>query len=131
MRRLGGDGQGDRKRRSAARLRLERESPAVMGDDIATDGQPEPCALWLAGQRIADLLELLEDPLLIGGGDADAGVCNRNVHLLGMDGCTQRHTSRGGELHRVIEQVVYDLLDTIAIAPNRRKVFGDLLPKVE
>ena len=57
----------------APELAVDPELPAVESDEAAGQRQPEARALPLAG-----LLELLEDPLVIGGVDPDAGVAHRH-----------------------------------------------------
>src|SRR5216684_8314252 len=64
------DWQDNRERTALARLRVEHQLAAVIGDDIATDRQAQPGAFGLAGQRVADLLKFLEHALLIGRGNA-------------------------------------------------------------
>ena len=71
---------GKRKGESAAVawLALHPDAAAVVFDDLLADGQAEPRALGLVRQRVAYLLELLEDLGLIGGRDANARV--RHAH---------------------------------------------------
>ena len=71
-----GDRQRERERRARPLLRLDPDPPAVLLDDVARDGQPEPgpAARLAAEARPVDLVEPLEDPGLGGPRDADAMV---------------------------------------------------------
>src|SRR5215831_8656564 len=73
--------QRNREREDRARtlLALYPDPAAVQLDELPTQGQPEPRALYLLRRR-AHLLELLEDLLLILRGDADPSVADRYLH---------------------------------------------------
>jgi hypothetical protein len=78
----------------------------VKRDDAAGQGQPEPGALLLAG-----LLELLEDPVLIGGIDANARVGHRHLRPFAHPASAHLHPPPvRGELDRIGEQVEDHLL---------------------
>ena len=68
------DGQREGEGAAVARLALDPDAAAVVFHDLLADGQAEAGAFGLVGERVAYLLEFLEDLGLIGGGDADAGV---------------------------------------------------------
>ena len=75
--------------------------PAVVFDDFLADGQAETCAFRFIGESIADLLELLENFGLIGGGNADAGIgdADNQIAVAGAGGAGNR--SRIREFDRV------------------------------
>ena len=57
-----------------ARLALDADVAAQLAGDVAADGQSQAGAAVLARDRVVGLVEGLEDPLQVFGGDADAGV---------------------------------------------------------
>ena len=63
-------------------------------DDALGDRKPQPGAALLPRRRIVDLLELLEDFRLIGGGNARAAVAHRDAErAVGVRGF-DRHLAR-------------------------------------
>ena len=61
-------------------LGLQLDLAAVRLDQAAGQGEAEPRA-GLVHRRVADLVELLEHPLLVLPRDAGAGVDDRQVHV--------------------------------------------------
>ena len=57
--------------------RLDRHRAAVVGGDVAHDGQAEAGAAGLAAAGPVDAVEALEDAVEVGGRDADAVVARR------------------------------------------------------
>ena len=76
--------QGEGEGRPATHLAVDVDVPAVVLDDLLADGQPQPGALWLAGQRVADLLEPHEEVRTVRRCDAGAGVGDRHDHVPGL-----------------------------------------------
>ena len=76
--------QREVERAAPADLALEPDLPAHHLDQAGRDRQAQPGAAVLAGRRGVGLGERLEEPLLLLGGDADAGVADGEVqaHLL-------------------------------------------------
>ena len=79
-----GSGRVNEKVVPLADLALDVEVPAVVLDDLLADGQPEPGALRLAGQGVADLLEPHEQLAAVRRGDARPGVGDRHDDLGGV-----------------------------------------------
>ena len=74
--RVGAQREREREGAPAADLALHPHPPAVQLDELARQRQAEPGALVAFGVAAA-LLERLEDPLLVLGGDPDPGVADR------------------------------------------------------
>src|SRR4051794_34043803 len=76
--------QRQRKRESRPRPRgaLDPEATAEMVDDLAADRQAEASSLWLGGQGVAALAELLEDRRLLRRADARAVIGNVHARFL-------------------------------------------------
>ena len=73
-------------------------------------GQRQPQAgAGVVPVGVADLLELLEHPVMVVGGDADAGVGDGDRHDGAAGGGDRDPAALGGELDRVGEQVLQDL----------------------
>ena len=73
-------GQRERERAPLAELAVDPDPAAVQLDEPLREREAEPGALALRGPGVG-LLELLEDPLVIFGGDPGAGVGHRDPHL--------------------------------------------------
>ena len=88
----------------------------------AADRQAEAGAAVAARRRRVELAEVLEHLHLILRRNADAGVLDRDRHLPQPRVVRRghRHRSRRRELQRVAQQVEHDLLDLLAIRPQRR-----------
>src|SRR5258706_15482904 len=72
----GGGRKSEQEAGALARAALDPHAAAEVLDDLAADVQPEPAAVRLAGQRIADLAELVEDDELVRRVDAVAVVAH-------------------------------------------------------
>src|SRR5205807_9181948 len=96
------DGQDDGERAAAARLRVEHQPATVVRDNVAADRQTQASALRLTRQRVADLLELLEDAFVVACGDADTRIRHDDVELVGHGPRAQADPSLRSELHRVV-----------------------------
>ena len=123
-RRLGGGGR-DPEPEGAAEPRH-----AVHGDlaahqlhQLARDGEPEPGAAALPGDRGVDLGEALEEPALGLLRDADAGVAHRHLEPPAPRLVVEaRHHAAGlGELHRVADEVHQHLPEPGGVADHRRR----------
>ena len=75
-----------------ARRALDRDAAAEQLGQLAAQRQAEAGALDAALQRAVDLRELLEDPLLVLGRDADAGVGHRERHGVAVRGAARAET---------------------------------------
>ena len=90
---------------------------------------PRPVPPFLRVVGVVDLLELLEDPLLVGLGDAGSRVrhrddeCHRRQHR-----ASQPHLAGLGELDRVADEVQQHLGEAPIVAPAARQVGGDARP---
>ena len=73
-------GSVNTKRASLAELALDPDPAAVQLDEPLREREPEAGPLALLDARLG-LLELLEDPLVVLGRDARAGVGDRDPHL--------------------------------------------------
>ncbi len=73
-------------------------------DDPPGDRQPETRAALLARGGVIDLLKFLEDPLLVGLGDAGARVRHRDDEFTVGAPRLQPHLARLGELDRVADE---------------------------
>src|SRR6185312_294144 len=118
---------------ASARSAAQPDLAAEQGRQFAADGKPETCAAVLARGAGIGLLEGFEDDLLLVGGDADAGVLDRDRHhhrRLVEDGMTGRPTGFGhlrvqayaallGELEGVRKQVVDDLEQALGVGVDR------------
>src|SRR6266704_3165561 len=68
--------QGERKARATSQIALYPHPSAKMLDDLATDMQSQAAAMRLVGERVAHLMELAEDGLVMLGADAPPVVAN-------------------------------------------------------
>src|SRR5437870_1084997 len=71
----------DAEARAGAKRRLDRDRSAMHLDDAPADREPEARAALLPCVGVVDLLELLENALLVGIGDAGAGVAHRQLEI--------------------------------------------------
>src|SRR5690242_13369318 len=96
-------GKLEREAGTAALSRIDPDPPAHGQDEAARDEQPEPSPAVPAGA--ARVVELGEDSLAIGLGDAVALVDDANLDAagaaMGLDG---NRAALGGELDSVVEQ---------------------------
>jgi hypothetical protein len=119
------DGQGEREGRALAGRGLDPDATAVHLDDAPGDGQAETGAPLRARRRAVDLLELLEDPLLVGLGDARARVRDRDAEGPVGRGRLQADLAGLGELDRVADEVQQDLGEAALVAVADGQVGGD------
>ena len=95
-------------------------------DDPLGHGQAQPRALG-TDDEAAPLLERVEDAVLVGMGDADAGVRHRDHQVTRLQPGGHGHRAAVvGELHRVAEEVEQDLAEPQLVSANRRQVIGEL-----
>src|SRR5439155_22697650 len=96
------------------------DAAAVHLDQVAGDGQPEAQSAVLLRDRRVALVKALEDVGQDVGGDADPGVPHDDLGVVSRAPGDHRHTAAvGGELDRVGEQVLEDLLEPGGVAPDR------------
>ena len=128
----GGSGVNGRTRAPPPRLALHPHSAAEMLDDLAADVQPQPAAVRLVGERVADLMEFVED------------------HVSGLRGLmprplsrtsTRRQPSRSAsaistrpfavvaEFDGVRQQIEHDLDHAVEVGRHRRDLVGQAAPR--
>ena len=102
-----------RERRPDARLALDPDAAAEQLGELAAERQAQARALHAPLERAVDLGELLEDALLVLGGDPDAGVGDRERDRVLVRAVPRRdaHLAALGELQRVGDEVAQDLRD--------------------
>ena len=108
--------------RAAQRRRGDAHRPAVGLHDLLDDGQPEPAAAGVAGARLVEPDEPLEDPLALVLGDPGAVVLDDELH--GLVSLAHRdHTPGAGVPRGVVDQVAHHLRQRrlVAADPRRRR----------
>src|SRR5712691_7100670 len=89
-----GSGQGDAHRGAPLDLALDVELATVRGDEMLDDGQAEAGAAQLARTGLVHAIEALGDAGQISGGNAGAGVLDRDDDTGAGDGTrAHRHPS--------------------------------------
>src|SRR5439155_6883081 len=117
-----------------AETALDADLPAEQSRDLAADREAEPGPAVAAAGRSVRLLEGLEDQAQLvvrdpdarvhhGEGDDGVGTRQRLAGELPSFGelDAQRHTARIGELERVREQVLQDLLQALLVRLECRR----------
>src|SRR4029077_17947903 len=109
---------------------LDPDPTAVQLDEALRECEAEACALALLHTDVS-LLELLEDPLLVLGCDARAGIGHRHLHVaVHVPGRHRDAAARGCELDRVRQNIEDDLANTALVAAHavdvRRKLEREL-----
>src|SRR5262249_20627632 len=95
----------ERERGACPELALHPDPAAVEFHELPAQGEPQPRALYLHRRR-PHLAELLEHFLLILWGNADPGVCDRDLHeSILWYGAYFNPTTLRGELDGVRQQV--------------------------
>jgi hypothetical protein len=100
--------------------------PAVHLDQLLADRQAEPGAAGLLRQHVADLVELLEDALVVLGGDADAGVRDRDPQLIVVVPRREADAAARRELGRVRQEVREHLPQAIRVGAQQGQAGLDL-----
>src|SRR6185437_7731727 len=109
--RLGGRavdaGDGHRENRPLARRALQPDAAAQELGELLRQRQAKPGALDAALERVRDLAEFLEDDLVIGFGDADAGILDAEGDRIGAGVVSGPDADLAalGELDRVGDEV--------------------------
>ncbi|ABS26438.1 hypothetical protein Anae109_2236 [Anaeromyxobacter sp. Fw109-5] len=125
--------QGQQQREGAplAGLALDLDRPAQQPRDLAADGQPQAGPAVLAARGAVGLLERLEDEPLLVRRDADARVRHRERDRVALGARPRpprdhrhRDGAPGGELHRVGEQVLEDLLQAGDVGEDGPRQLG-------
>ena len=92
---------------------------------LARDREAEPGAAELSIGGAVGLAEGLEDDLLVLGGDADARVTHRELHVFALvvfqGAHFQRHGAALRELDRVRQQILQDLRKTLDVGVDGRR----------
>src|SRR5260370_705409 len=94
------------------------------------DGKSQAGAADFAGAGDIDAVEALEDAGLVGAGDADAGVGNREGDFGVVSGSADGNLATGGGvLHGVVEEILQDFGETAAVGGDVRhgllQIHGD------
>src|SRR6185295_3229983 len=101
--------QREGKRRTHTDLALHPDPATMQFDELPTQGQSQPCALYLLVRR-PHLPELLEHRLLVLRGDADPGVADRHLdHAVLSCGPDVNAPALRGELDGIRQQIEDDL----------------------
>src|SRR5436190_846473 len=103
--------QRERENRALAGFARDANLPAMQFDEPARQREAQSRAFLLARVLAAHLAELLEHRLMIGGGDADAGVLDGDFDVVAGDPRANVDTPAiRRELDRVGQQIEQDLL---------------------
>ena len=115
--------QHQAKARAAAWQGAELQRQLQHAGQTPHDREPEAQTARAVTVRIADLIELLEHPLLFGRRDANAGIPHLDEPMPWCRGCiaaapaaAQQHAAAARVFHRVAEQIAHDALDQQRIA---------------
>src|SRR5207244_1053507 len=111
---------------------LHLDAAAVGLDRVAGDRQAQAGALSVAAARAVGLVEALEDPAELLGGDAAAGVGDPQLDQLAAPlGAAARregdHPADRGVLDGVVDEVAHHLAEAAGIAEDRRGRGVDLV----
>ncbi len=105
---------------------------AVSLDELLHERQADAGALVAAGARVAGAVEALEEPRLILGRDADAGVLHGQHDQRAFQGQAHTDLALGRELEGVRQQIEDDLLPEVAADVDRlgqrRAIHGEAQP---
>jgi len=115
--------------RSPARRAVHLDAAAHQLEQLLDQRQADAGAAVLAGGRVVQLLEALEQQRQLLGGDADAAVADRQLELVMLQGHGDQADAPagGGEFERVTQQVEEDLLEMAVIQADLVEV-ADYLP---
>ena len=92
--------QRKRKLAAFAYFALHPDPSSMQLDELLGQRQTKSCPFALVLIVAADLAKLLEDPWLVLGRDADAGVADRDFHrAITLSGVNSDPSSLRGELH--------------------------------
>src|SRR5207253_334122 len=95
---------------------LDPDAAAERFDLAAYDREAEARAAAIATATAVDAIEPLEDPVLLALGDAGTGVAHAQPHaLVGAIGAHD-HRRAAAVLHRVVDQILHDVIETVARA---------------
>ncbi len=138
VRRRDREGHDQGEDRPSAQRALDEDASAHHVGQPAADRQPEPEAAGDASRRAVDLGQVLEDPRVVGGVDADPRVDDADPVLEALVAARSglrpdRDAAPVGELDRIVDQVRDDLTKRLRIADDEgrlvRRVF-QLEPQV-
>ena len=130
--RLLGAGQAQRERRPAARLRPDGHLAAVVRGDVLDDRQAQPGAAGVARARGVHPVEPLEHALLLGRGDADPLVDDRDLHEVAVGAHPDADVRRlAGVRDGVVQQVAHRGDQQVVLAEHARAAHpADVEPDV-
>src|SRR5262245_20887497 len=110
---------------------LRPHPPAVELDEFLADGQAEAGAADVAGHRIVESLERLEEPAEIVLADADAGVAHGDVDDVAVQPNGDGDPSARRELDGIRQQVEQDLADLRPVPRDVGQVDADVLLELD
>src|SRR5437870_3840025 len=109
---LSGTGKNNPEQRATPLEAFQFDAPTVCLHRPASDGQTESRAAGLPRPGMIDTIEALEDPLVVRGGDAGAGVLHFD-HRIAANGRCGSDTDHA-VLRRVLDGVVEQIGDALA-----------------
>jgi hypothetical protein len=98
---------------------VERDAAGEEGGELAREREAEARAAHTALNGAVHLHEVLEDALLIGGSDADAGVGDGEANHLSFRDGGDAHLAVRGELERVRDEVAQHLAEALFVGVQR------------
>jgi hypothetical protein len=120
------DRHGERKARTASNVAYHPQPSAEVLDDLPADVQPKSAAVGLVGQRVADLMELVEDLVVVLRADAAAVITDVDLQATALlDERDFDLAVRGvAELRRIREEVQHHLNHAVEIGSHGRNLLG-------
>src|ERR1700733_2315883 len=120
-------GQSEVERRALAFDTGGPDASAMLIDDAATDGKPQPRSAHGTGVRRIALPEAIEDVFELIGGNAAALVLHldQRFAVVEITRVEANLTARRGELDRIRKQIVERLQNAVRIGPDVDAVRGE------
>src|SRR5215204_3982947 len=116
--------------RAPAKLALDRDPPAMAGDDVLHDGEPEPGAALLAALDNVGAVEAFGQARQVLGRDAGAMIAHGKLDLgRATPGGTVAGEpdldalARAAVFHRVLDEVLDDPQQLVAVALDHERTF--------
>lgn len=115
--------QSQADRGTAAGRLLDPDSSAVGFDQGLADRQPQPRPAGVTGARAIDLVEVCENPLMLGHRDARPLIDHADQHILRRRPQSDGEQAAGWrELPRVVEEIMQHLLDPPRVDEDLRQL---------